>query len=325
MKLHRQISLIGLALLFIVAACEEVVEVNQDALKTNPSEEKSSLKMLYEEVDSVSSYQLIAGRHIDAGEVQVWNDENVLYVKYKTDGWCIMETHLHVAANMEDIPQTKKGNPKPGKFMYKGQHDCKMEVTYKIDLNKMGWECGKELYLAAHAVVKKKYDENQTETAWGKGERFTERGNWAMYFKYKITCEDDDDVDSTGALSYVAFLTDCDTIYEPLNGEIYSSNGFDYMVETNYKQSKGNIKFDSMGDQLGEDGEVEYATFIFKTSCKNVEIQVETKNESLDTKSIRIGHLVVMDNGFIIKWDKENYNETEETYEYVFKIKSDDI
>lgn len=35
--------------------------------------------------------------------------------------------------------------------------------------------------------------EMHDETAWADGERFTERGNWAMFFSYVITGHDDDE------------------------------------------------------------------------------------------------------------------------------------
>ena len=42
---------------------------------------------------------LIAGQHMDVGEIQVTNDDGWLYVTYLVDveGWCLTETHLHVA------------------------------------------------------------------------------------------------------------------------------------------------------------------------------------------------------------------------------------
>lgn len=88
------------------------------------------------------------------GEVQVWNDGDTLSVKYViTDlDWCITETHLQVAAALEGIPQ-KKGNPPPGQFDYKEEHECVTDYTYVIDLN--GWDPGTPLYIAAHAEVQK--------------------------------------------------------------------------------------------------------------------------------------------------------------------------
>ena len=97
---------------------------------------------------------LIAGQHKDVGEVQVWNDAENLYVKYLMDdveGWCLTETHLHVATSSEGIPQ-KKGNPIPGKFDYKEEHDCVANYTYSVPLT---WAPDAELYIATHAVVQK--------------------------------------------------------------------------------------------------------------------------------------------------------------------------
>jgi hypothetical protein len=93
---------------------------------------------------------LIAAQHYDAGNISVWNDGDHLFVKYEGDGWTISETHLHVASDFEDIPQTKKGNPKVGKFDYSGEHDNVFEVTYEIDLD---WAIGDTVNISAHAVV----------------------------------------------------------------------------------------------------------------------------------------------------------------------------
>jgi len=98
------------------------------------------------------SIDLMAGQNIDAGDVQVWNDSDNLYVKYTTEnGWCLSETHLHVAGTLGEIPQTKKGNPIPGQFDYKDEVDCETEWLYTIPLPEDS--CGDELVIAAHAVV----------------------------------------------------------------------------------------------------------------------------------------------------------------------------
>jgi hypothetical protein len=88
---------------------------------------------------------------MDVGDVLVWNDGEYLYVEYLvTDqDWCLTETHLEVATALEEIPQ-KNGNPPPGKFTYKGEHDCVADVTYSIPLT---WDPGTELLIAAHGVV----------------------------------------------------------------------------------------------------------------------------------------------------------------------------
>jgi hypothetical protein len=95
---------------------------------------------------------LIAGQHTDVGDVTVWNDGTYLNVTYVVNepGWYLTETHLHVACDLEDIPQTKKNNPIPGRFDYKGEHDYITEYTYAIPLSEI--ECD-DVFIAAHAVV----------------------------------------------------------------------------------------------------------------------------------------------------------------------------
>jgi len=100
---------------------------------------------------------LMAGQHIDVGDVSVWNDGVNLYVKYviNAEGWCLTKTHLHVAESLEEIPQ-KNGNPPPGKFDYQMEHDCVTEYMYTIPLT---WHCYDEPFIVAHAVVMKVIEE----------------------------------------------------------------------------------------------------------------------------------------------------------------------
>jgi len=105
----------------------------------------------------------------DVGEVLVWNDGETLYVQYVvTAPWCLTETHLHVfldAVEYTDVPQ-KNGNPIPGKFDYKGKHDCLADYTYEIPL---AWDLGTPLFIAAHAKVIRPI-EDCWETVWQIGD-----------------------------------------------------------------------------------------------------------------------------------------------------------
>jgi len=139
---------------------------------------------------------LLADQTIEAGTVTVSNDDVNLYVTYETiDGWELVETHLAIATSLEDIPQTKKGNPIPGKFTYSMEHDPAVTVyTYTLPLQDDG-----TLYIAAQAEVQKAvldelgeptYDDEgnqifQTETGWGEGSDFA-GNNWAMYFTFVV-------------------------------------------------------------------------------------------------------------------------------------------
>ena len=126
---------------------------------------------------------------IDVGDIIIWQDASNVYVKYVTDdGWEMTETHLHIADAVADIPHTKKGNPKIGKFAYATDHSPAVtEFTYPIS-----WtvDPGDILYIAAHAVVQMEIESfilcdpiYRMETAWGEGTGF-DGSSWAMYMVY---------------------------------------------------------------------------------------------------------------------------------------------
>lgn len=129
---------------------------------------------------------LIAGRNMKVGSVSVRNDGWTLYVKYEitnTEKWCMTKTYLHVATRFEGIPQTKKGNPKPGLFNSKDPLDdnsnmCARDCTHIIKLE--GYI--RTLYIAAHASVMDRKT-GEKEGAWAAGSDFPD-GNWATYFTY---------------------------------------------------------------------------------------------------------------------------------------------
>ncbi|MBC7091645.1 MAG: hypothetical protein H5T50_07045 [Nitrososphaeria archaeon] len=93
---------------------------------------------------------LIAGQHMDVGNIIVWIDGGILHVKYETiEGWYLIETHLAVATNLNGIPQTKTKNPIPGKFPYGRYYSPPVTADeYEIEGTFSG-----TLYIAAHAKV----------------------------------------------------------------------------------------------------------------------------------------------------------------------------
>jgi hypothetical protein len=144
---------------------------------------------------------LVAGQNSKVGTVDAWYDANNLYVKYViTDSdWCLIETHLHVATIIGDIPQTKKKNPIPGQFEKNGEHECVSEVLYTYNIEAMGWQSfiigNGTFFIAAHAVVQNDSEIISepgvepliylTETAWAANTDF-EGKNWATYFEYTV-------------------------------------------------------------------------------------------------------------------------------------------
>lgn len=133
-----------------------------------------------------STIELIAGQHYDAGSVSISNDATTLWVIYSTAGTdaLITETHLSVAKEFSQIPQTKNGCPKNGQFQHSSTHRPGVtEVVFMINLAAAGFRPYDNLYVAAHAVVQSPTFGGQT--AWGQGPSFPCR-NWAMYSRYQV-------------------------------------------------------------------------------------------------------------------------------------------
>lgn len=139
-------------------------------------------------------YDMLAGQHINVGQVCVSNDSENLYVKYSTvDEWLLDEAHLFVGKSLDDMPQTKKGSPKIGNFPYKSEGLSINYFEFTIPLSSFGdLPCGSELFVAAHASVSKDNGDgsSQQETSWSNGDKITDRG-WAMFSTYEVTCDDD--------------------------------------------------------------------------------------------------------------------------------------
>jgi hypothetical protein len=132
---------------------------------------------------------------IKVGWVCVDEVNGDLVISYQTSpGWCLTETHLHIADSLAGIPQTQKNNPIPGQFGYSTMNQCTRDINHIVPFD------AAPAYIAAHAVVCKcdcgdkcsytkcdcSYEcecSGECETAWGAGTRFNPK-NWATYFTY---------------------------------------------------------------------------------------------------------------------------------------------
>ena len=162
-----------------------IPSISGSALATNPC--------------SDTVVDLIAGQNEVIGTVTVTNDDDEITVTYSLAGdWYMTESHLHIASDCGDIPQTGSGNPKVGRFEFSDHYDpATQEDTYVASLDAQGFEPGDLVCIAAHAAVFEDEDDDgvydageREETAWGDGTRFTERGNWAMHLEYEICVTD---------------------------------------------------------------------------------------------------------------------------------------
>ncbi len=127
---------------------------------------------------------LIAGQHYGAGLITIGNDDTYLYVNYATSSpWLMSEAHAAAATTIAGIPQSKAGNPIPGRFSYSATFDPQVtNYTFSIPLADLTSPTG-EVFVAAHAVVQAPKNQGGSQTAWGDGTDFS-GANWATYITY---------------------------------------------------------------------------------------------------------------------------------------------
>ena len=103
---------------------------------------------------TAAAYDLLAGQDQLAGQVLVWDVDGDAYVQYVANhGWCITETHVEVAADEADIPQTRKGNPIPGQFSQGETFDeCVGLAGHYVFAG--AFSGGPDVVVAAHAAMR---------------------------------------------------------------------------------------------------------------------------------------------------------------------------
>ena len=193
----------------------------------------------------IQCFPLLAGQSIDAGSVCMEVDSGALNVTYTTtDGWELTEAHLWVGQTLDDLPQTKTGNPIPGKFPYNsGDITGLTSFTFSIPLSNplLNFACPSDpvtFLLAAHAAVRKSNGDGtyQTETGWSDGSPITTKGNWATYSTFTLTC------DCGGSQP----VTKCETAfaYGGAYSRCFELDGFNRWGWTNGPLTTGTYTFD---------------------------------------------------------------------------------
>jgi hypothetical protein len=247
-RLQNAVLALGMSMLVFSCGQEEIFEtpeVSASTLETiavTPRTTNSKLAGNARILSSVdvcgkeNTVRLMAGQNIPVGEVSAYNDDENLYITISieddyADDWFIRKTHLYTG---EKHATEGMRNPAPGRFPYSNDvisenNTGVQEYTYIIptaDLINWG-----EFDIALHAdVVKVATGANgeilfneygkatviQSEGAWAEGDRFTLKGNWAMYFSYSIQ--------------------DCTTTCDPIwarNVTIASNGAIEHDVEYN--------------------------------------------------------------------------------------------
>jgi hypothetical protein len=132
------------------------------------------------------STTLVAGQTMSAGTVSVYNDAANLYIRYTlTSPWVMSDAHAAVATTLAGLPQTKTGNPIPGRFSYSATFDPEV-TSYTFGVPMAGnFTAGQVVFIAAHAGVQAPRAYGGAQTGWGQGSDFP-GSNWAMYLNYQV-------------------------------------------------------------------------------------------------------------------------------------------
>ncbi len=150
---------------------------------TDEANESTSNLELQGQLQLCQNVDLIAGQNSDAGEFTVsQNSLGNLVLRYETmEGWELNAVHLYVG-NCDEIPVTRSGNPKIGRFPIKVDLPNGTTVyEYVFEVVGDDFFCG---CIAAHAEVSR---DGQNETAWANGLDFSEN-SWAMYLEQCESC-----------------------------------------------------------------------------------------------------------------------------------------
>jgi hypothetical protein len=139
--------------------------------------------------------QIVAGQHLDAGDVSFDFDGEVLQVTYTTkNGWLMDQIHFWIGTSANGYPQVTKGknagSPIPGQFPYKFENLGGI-TTYSFNVTLSdGFTCDQVLWVVAHCAVKLPYGDGTflTQTGWTPDVPLP-GDNWAMESQIKVTCD----------------------------------------------------------------------------------------------------------------------------------------
>jgi hypothetical protein len=93
-------------------------------------------------VENYQQFEIYAGqRNTLVGYVEIWNGHQYTYIRFSTiPGWYLMQTNLHLAMNLRDIPQNERGEPMPERFAYQARHNFGNQYIFQI--HRVDWRYG---------------------------------------------------------------------------------------------------------------------------------------------------------------------------------------
>lgn len=224
-----------MSLLVFTVSCDNMVDSQKFDSLDQPHDSMTAFGTLNISGSENNSFPLFAGQDMNVGIVNVKNDAEYIYVEYEMtdEEWCITETHLHVGESLGDFPlRGRWGNPAPGQFDYKENHNpCVETYTYTIPIDS---EWGEDLKIAAHAALESQITESIIYGVTDNGEIFA------------IDMLSGDEVFITGNLSNEGGNSWPNGLaFDQENGRLYYSDGsarneiFFYDMDTGDNHSAG--------------------------------------------------------------------------------------
>ncbi|MFH0895319.1 MAG: hypothetical protein V2A54_12865 [Bacteroidota bacterium] len=184
MKKINTIRLIALSAVVLLGSCQKDFDTIPG--QKTKTDNKTNISMKEGEPSFCGTAyvtDLMAGQNTVAGSVTIQNTSTDLYITVTTTGgWKMNLTHIY-AGSLANAPVNGGGNPQPGQFPY-SQSFSPSTDTYTLTIPLQNLD--PTFIVAVHAEVKKYNVQGhviQSETAWGKGTRFSNK-NWAMYSVY---------------------------------------------------------------------------------------------------------------------------------------------
>lgn len=184
----RTLNFFGLSIVLGIA----LVSCNEDLVSTDllpPTEagmQVESVELANSSVCGSKTFTLWAGQTINAGTLEVANNDSDLIVTYNTTG-VFGTLHLWVGSDLTLLPKNSQGTPVNGKFPHVSDASGASTYKFTIPLKSISFyeKCGSNIYVVAHAEVSLN---GKNETAYAGSIPGTGTNRWYYYDSYTVAC-----------------------------------------------------------------------------------------------------------------------------------------
>ena len=187
--LSNVLAIVLISSLFVFNSCEKdhALDADNSMLLKRSSSLSYDTYAGFSDAIACGSYQevqLLAGQTKNAGTVRVFNTDDSVYVVYQTtQGYFLNDIKVYLGS-LTQAPLNDGNNPVLGHFPVRISNLPSQTTLVTIAVASTSLE--DSFIVAAYAEVYKTTDNKITDKdgAWGSGQRFNTRGNWATYFDF---------------------------------------------------------------------------------------------------------------------------------------------